>query len=409
MITTFIIIVLMLTFIDLLSKNDRVDKFINENIINNNHIFSFLKKINNQDSPIKFNKKENPNKNKYQKKNPKKNPQYVLKKKKSANKLTSIQKTPPNTQNTASNAASNSASNSTSNSTSNSASNSTYNTTPKAHNAASNVPHNEIKRNKKVSFNEKNIRTNKFDIKKILNSHEFVSIKFNNDYRDVYSLINNMNLSNGKNFNIQNLPVRYTVEKKDKIINLINHFIYLFNDQINKLPQFLNHNSLWNEPLVEKSVESGWNKFRLSIGLNESLYDKPAQKNNIKLIDILEVHKYKTRKEIKYEIKLLVSKKNVNDKAIINTVFIKNITDPYIYIEDISINGFLIQKDNIEINEYNNINETFYNFNELNKNSFVDTSIISNELLKRQNMRHKLNENWINNLDLNDKEPKILK
>lgn len=259
-------------------------------------------------------------------------------------------------------------------------------------------------------FPNKNMNPSKIkNSNKFLKNYELIKNHYHTDYKDIITIINNIFTSNESKFNIGNLPVKYIKINKNEMDD-VNELVHDFIDNINhfliNMPENRNEMSGWNEILNEKTIESGWEKQRKSLGLSPSLYNEPAKNDIIKLIDIMNVEKYitiGTINEEKISIMIVLRKLNIKDMILIKIDFLKNLFEnKSLIIDNIYIIGYIMKKTDIYTDGYSK-NNNFYHFDELNKGEFIDLGVISSVLLKKYQEQQKYNEMWMENLDDNDK------
>jgi len=154
----------------------------------------------------------------------------------------------------------------------------------------------------------------------------FVDIQFHNDYRDVMTAINNIVSSkNPKLHKFDNCPNTFQKTKIDicEVADMIADFIDALNENIViYVPQYRNKNSGWDEMVPDMNMESGFDRVQRKIGAFPKLYDDPALKNCVKLININGATKYIQDDFTKYECEIVIQKNNVNDQMIIKIDFV---------------------------------------------------------------------------------------
>lgn len=252
----------------------------------------------------------------------------------------------------------------------------------------------------------KNKKVNK--LVNFANNYEINNNHHDVDYIDVITLINNINTSGGKSkFNIGNLFVekfdKKSIKNKDEIINILNDFIIKFNDSILKMPNERNKNMGWNEQINNKQITSGWDEMRISLGLSPSIYNKPAANSVVDIIGMNDVNVYKTLYEEKIIFFITIKKRNVNKMMFLKIDFVRDLSKHNdLFIDDINILGYGVPQNEIHTDGYTDKN-SFYYFDELNKGEFIDTNKISEVLVKKFEEKQMYDENWIQNLDHNDK------
>ena len=237
--------------------------------------------------------------------------------------------------------------------------------------------------------------------KEILNPN-FINNKFNNDYRDVLTALNNLVPDRKQLFNLANIPVVYSEPEVDEVRNMISDFVVVLNNNLKtEVPSYRNPNSGWDEAIPDPNMKSGWDKVQESLGLPPSLYSSPAPKQPIKLIDVTEVQKYETEDEVKYSIDMVLQKKNVEDQMILkisfvqdkrplrdeNNFFVTHTVELRVVIEEAFILGYLSKEGNDAQLLYDNQAEKFYDYNQLEYNNLTDPKYIQKILLEKYNQR----------------------
>ncbi len=153
----------------------------------------------------------------------------------------------------------------------------------------------------------------------------FINNKFNNDYRDVITALNNLVPRKQQIFNLPNIPLKYTEPQVSEVKGLLKDFIKILNDNINNVvPDYRNKNSGWDEAIPNPNMTSGWDKLQKSLGLLPSLWKSPAGKSSVKLIKINNVQKYETDDEIKYTIAFVIQKDNSSDQMVLSCSFVQD-------------------------------------------------------------------------------------
>jgi hypothetical protein len=241
----------------------------------------------------------------------------------------------------------------------------------------------------------------------------YSNMQFHTDYRDTLAAFNDIAPSQKPVFNEGNYAELHTRPKTNnrEIRDIITNFIKVLNKDIKtNVSAYLTANSGWDEPLMQKQPESGWDKFRKALELPSSLFGNPASKSPVKLIQIDQVDKYKTDFEIKYVINIIIQKLNVEDQMIVKISFVRDLRDkknPHnMIIEEIFIVGFLTnEQQNMETDD-NNLagpnRKAFYDFKGLetsNMTDIIDNKTIVKELNKKYDHLNQANKNFISHLD----------
>jgi hypothetical protein len=227
----------------------------------------------------------------------------------------------------------------------------------------------------------------------------FNEIQFNSDYRDTMNAFELLIPSQRKLFNRGDLPiVNEEVPSKTEIKDLISGFIREVNKTIkNHVGNEITLNG-WNNNLPEKKFESGWDRQQKALGLPASIYTDPAPKSAIKLIKLLDSHKSETDDEIRFELVLVVQKRNVKDQMVCKVCFVVSKMDWNLDREffDKKKNTYntVVKLENIEIIGYfsnNNFGkkssqEKFYNFDSLTDGRMFSQKDITKELNKKKRL-----------------------
>ena len=170
----------------------------------------------------------------------------------------------------------------------------------------------------------------------------FNQIKFNQEYRDVLTSINDLVPADKQIFNVANIPLlRYSEPAPSEAMEMTLDFIDTLNViSKNNTQEYNKKNGLgllsnasanngfinygWGDKFVEKTVESGWEKTQKSLGLPPSLYVKPAPYSPVSLVAIKKVQKYETDDEIKFVIYMVLQKEGVVDQILLKVSLVIN-------------------------------------------------------------------------------------
>lgn len=245
--------------------------------------------------------------------------------------------------------------------------------------------------------------TNDNLLKKNKLNDNFINIQFHNDYRDVITAINNLIVDEKVLFNLANRPLQYSEPPIDEVIDLVHNFVSIMNTNIHSIvPNERKINSGWDEAIPDPNIKSGWAKMRKSLNLPESLYDDPSHKSFLNLIDIQKIQKYETEDEIKYKIKMILQKQNVDDQIVITATFLldkkiikkeelffkknKNI-DLNVIIEHIFVDGYLSNDGEDMKKQFDGQDKKWYDYNNLEKNNLTDPKYVQKVLLEQYNKR----------------------
>lgn len=235
----------------------------------------------------------------------------------------------------------------------------------------------------------------------------FTDAKFHIGYVDVINAFNNLAPNQRQIFNINNVPCKVTNDYNNKeITEMLNDFVESVNKDI-KVNVMSVHsvNSGWDEQVFEPEIKSGWDKVQESLGLPATLYQRPAVKTHVSLDGFSNVVKYETENEIKYDVRIVLSKEKIKDKLVIkgSFVIVKGIlgNEARVLIETLDILGFLTSQgmgtDRIDLDNY-------YYFDSLEKNNMLTGKTIEKELMKKYDMRRKVMQERIDNSDMDVKE-----
>lgn len=249
----------------------------------------------------------------------------------------------------------------------------------------------KTKKSKKEPFDnscEPKPKKNKIPVKIQENNlnPNFQEAQFHTDYRDIITVLNNLIPNTKYNFNSDNLAVDFSENNPEinfTAYKIISDFISNINyNIINTITEFRNKNSGWDELLPEQKQESGFEKQQKKLGLPETLYENPAKKSTIKLIQINSTQKYQTSQETKYNLELVIQKLNTPDQLVLQISFISKKNNPLkIILENHYILGYLTKlSDNLNL-EPDLDNK--YNFDQLNQNQITPEKIIQAGLAAR--------------------------
>ena len=272
-----------------------------------------------------------------------------------------------------------------------------------------------IKHNKNISYLDETFDNKSWDNnsdiilpKEELNKN-YIDNQFHNDYRDVITAFNNIIPDKKQIFNIPNQPLKYSEPMIHEVKLMVIDFVQTINNNlVTSVPNNRNANSGWDEAIPDPNINSGWEDLQNELGLPTSLYEEPASKALVKLIDIQNIEKYETEDEIKYNIKIVIQKLNVDDQMIIKSSFIqdkrplhdennflenKTVKLPMI-IEDIFVIGYLSNEGDDKTKQYDGDNEKWFDYDKLEKNNMTDPKYIQNILMekykeKAQEMEHR--------------------
>lgn len=230
----------------------------------------------------------------------------------------------------------------------------------------------------------------------------FLNIQWHNDYRDVITAFNNLVPKKKQLFNLPNIPIVYSEPEAAEVKNMVSDFVAVLNENIKKeIPSYRNPNSGWDEAIPDPKIKSGWDKVQESLGLPTSLYEEPAGKSLIKIISINLVQKYETEDEVKYSIEIVLQKVDIDDQILIKADFVQDkrplhdennffktsTIEMKVTIENIFILGFLSKYGNDDINQFDNDEEKFYDYNKLEYNNMTDPKFVQKILMEKYRQR----------------------
>nr|QBK88395.1 MAG: hypothetical protein LCMiAC01_00590 [Mimivirus LCMiAC01] len=236
-------------------------------------------------------------------------------------------------------------------------------------------------------------------IKKELLNPNFINNQWHNDYRDVLTAINNIVPDKIQLFNLANIPIKYSEPGPAEVKYMITDFLGVLNYNLDtEVPSRRNCNSGWDEAIPDPRAGSGWANMRKSLGLPVSLYDKPTEKSNVKLIAINMVQKYETEDEIRYSCDIVIQKLNVDDQMILKIVLVQDkrpLNDENmffndepninlrVHVENIFINGFLSHEGNDAKLQFDGDRTQFFDYDKLEQNNMTDPKYIRDILMRK--------------------------
>ena len=240
---------------------------------------------------------------------------------------------------------------------------------------------------------------------------EFIEAQFHNDYRDTLTAFNNIAPSQKQIFNINNLPLDFSISKHSEVTKLINDFMLELNKNVkNEVPDYRTSNNGFDELMPDKQMKTGWDKQMQELGLPKSLYPDPAKKGLITLLKVDHVEKYETEDELKYVCYLFLKKINVEDilvikvsfvldKKVVNlerTFFYEKPIETHVVLEEIFMLGYMTEQG---VGRTNDFRDKFYNFGNLEKDGIMDDQEIMKQLNQKLMMRHMETQRFDNTLD----------
>lgn len=241
---------------------------------------------------------------------------------------------------------------------------------------------------------------------KIVKSHVktpkgFVEAAFHSDYMDVLTAFNDIAPDQRQIFNINNVPVTIEEGQDDFIMDIAKHFVDQINEDLDKnVATFRTANSGWDDYVPENKMESGWEKVQRQLGLPTSLYNEPAGKSKVILIEVNNVKKSETENEIRYECTLTIQKENVKDQIIIECSFVipKGLSNDMsnVLIERVIMMGFTTSqgegKDRLPA-------DNLYRFDCLEENNMLTGADIVQEMMGKYQLRKQLTHERVDHLD----------
>lgn len=226
-----------------------------------------------------------------------------------------------------------------------------------------------------------------------------LELQFHNDYRDVMTAFNNMVPRQKQIFNIINQPITNTdlthivnsntkSEIKTDIKNMIAQFLNNLNKFSAEVPIVKNKNSGFDEAMQLPSSNKGWEENQHELGLPSSLYQTPAKNAPVFLVDIQSVVMTEGLTDVRFVCQLVIQKKNSEDQMIIKISFVikkENMAakNEIVMIEYINTVGYLSDMQT----QYDTVESTFYDFNNLNMSEMSNPKLIQSELIKKQQAR----------------------
>ncbi len=263
-------------------------------------------------------------------------------------------------------------------------------------------------KNKKIlekQITEFKIKPNKKNYFKFnINNFEFIDTQFHNDYRDTINAFNDLAPSQKQIFNLNNDSVKFSNPLyNNKIEELINDFIEELNNKILQTSDYLNSNSGWDSLSSQKPIKTGWDTAMESLNLPNNLYNEPAGKDFVKLINVDHIEKYSTNNgnEEKIVCYLFIKKGNTKDILSIKVSFVinntiyenysygNNTSNKYIVIEEIFIIGILTPLKSNTLGRYTDSKDKFYHFTNLDNNNITS----DDEIIKQLNEKNKIRYN----------------
>jgi len=266
-------------------------------------------------------------------------------------------------------------------------------------------PHNDVNNN-----NNNNHNNNKLNI-------NFINSQFHNDYRDVITVFNNLVPSNKQVFNIENIPLDYSEPDMNEIKGIVRSFIARVNNSLENLSSIeRNPSTGWDEPLVDKSIKSGWEKHYEKLGVPTSLYRDPIGIQKVKTVAVKRIQKYEINNEAKYSCIIVLQKLSARDQLVIKVSFVidksvlsnengyleKDEIDLPVVIEEIFIEGFLSNEGYDTDRQFSLLRNKYYDLNDMEHNNILDPKDIHQNLL--QNLEDKRSMRTSRHLLMNEQD-----
>jgi len=239
-----------------------------------------------------------------------------------------------------------------------------------------------------------------------MNPH-FHNIQFHNDYRDVITALNNLVPDRKQLFNLANIPLVYSEPEVGEVKNMVKDFVKVLNGNLHReVPEYRHKNSGWDEAIPDPTIKSGWETVQESLGLPASLYDDPAKKGKVMIVNVPKVQKYETEDEIKYSVDIVLQKANVNDQMVIKADFVQDkrplvdennffktsTIELKVMVENIFITGYLSEYGDNDIRLFDGDDKKFYDYNDLEYNNLTDPKYIQKVLMEKYEQRNEETE-----------------
>ena len=236
-------------------------------------------------------------------------------------------------------------------------------------------------------------------IKKKIVKPNFNNSMFNNDYRDIITTFNDFVPCNRQIFNVANIPLKYSEPNNSEVKKLVNGFLHSINKYVKtNIDQTRSNNAGWDEPSTDPNVQSGWDKVHKKLGINNGFHPTPLGFRLLKLISIEKLQKYETEDEIKYLCQMVIEKNGSESQMLIHVSFVikknslddnvvlgsKSINNIDVYIENISIEGYLSNEGNDDNIMYKHIKEKHYEIDGMEQNNLTDPKYVQHKLLEHK-------------------------
>jgi hypothetical protein len=179
--------------------------------------------------------------------------------------------------------------------------------------------------------------------------------KFNGDYIDTISVVNNLiqfNPLQNYKFNNGDSVVTYdtNVSKLETrmILYLMIQIAKMINTNDKKMPFRRDNTTDWNEPLQEPNVMSGWEKQLNNIGVEIALYDKFNDTRHVSLKHVFKIVKNETQNEIQHIVTIGIQKRGSEHIMILKIYLLttKQCANKNAFVlENVDIVGFISETD----------------------------------------------------------------
>ena len=221
----------------------------------------------------------------------------------------------------------------------------------------------------------------------------FMENQFHQDYTDTNNAFLGLIPNQRQLFNRSDLPLIKTSTPNNKeVYPLLKTFIRSVNKSVDKN----NDNNNWKNNSVEKQYKDGFEEHQMKLGLPPSIYNKPLQKEHVKLLKLDHAEKFETEDEIRYVLFIIIQKPSAKDQMLVKVSFYidkqdtnldrdffdsgKNDSVNYVKIEEIFIVGFLTAHSFGK----HSVKTDYYNFNGISNGRMFSEKEIVKELNKKR-------------------------
>ena len=245
----------------------------------------------------------------------------------------------------------------------------------------------------------------------------FLNQQYHNEYRDVLTSFDS--IASSAKFNSANLPQKYSEPKQRSVSHLINFFLTQLNTSIQEGENSRTSETKWGDATPDPNVISGWEKVRMSLGLSPSLYKPPTPKRIVRVVSVDKIQRYEIDGEAETTIHLLLQKDFVSDQLLIKVSFIEKSNfscdedffikkstrfNKKIYINGIFIVGVLSLYGQNDKQQAELLDDSMYNFDNLNEDQITDQRAVMKELEKKYVDRVSEMEHRVSMLDEEGKD-----